>query len=497
MSTRRFVLAVSLLVLLSVAGVFAVLRPPPASGCPSFLGSPVVRNQLASTSFGAVTTFHLPSAGRWPNAIAVAPDGSVWFGEEAVPALAHFFATNGTLVEYTLPGAYPTNSSKGYGCSDKTDIWGVALWDGRVWATNSAQDRLVGLSPANDTFRVVPLAANDSLPYTLTPGPDGALWFTQISSGQIGTLFANGTVAEHSVQVTEHFNGTSAAVNLPGVPAQIVFANSSVGYYVDASPLISGPAVFVFNPEDFNPKPVGTGNLTLSDPDSISLGDGGVWLAQHSDSSLAFDNLENGGWTVYPTSSVGYIGTTLPYFVETNGSLVWFNEHFGNRMAVLDFPNKTLTEYSLSDPAASNMSQIDNALTFALGGGRAWFTESSEDSIGFVDASYQPSFAVSADGNSSLSIHRGQDSNLQVDLRGNSSSPLSIKFSDSSSQTLTDGNITMRADRGLIYSLAGNQSLNITINVGSSTPPGRYTLLVTATDGLVSRSAYVELSVLP
>ena len=49
-----------------------------------------------------------------------------------------------------------------------------------------------------------------------------------------------------------------------------------------------------------------------------------------------FDNLENGVWTVYPTSGVGYIGTTLPYFVETNGSLVWFNEHFGNRMAALD-----------------------------------------------------------------------------------------------------------------------------------------------------------------
>ena len=34
------------------------------------------------------------------HAVPVAPDGSVWFGEEAVPALAHFFVTNGTLVEF-------------------------------------------------------------------------------------------------------------------------------------------------------------------------------------------------------------------------------------------------------------------------------------------------------------------------------------------------------------------------------------------------------------
>ena len=181
---RRYALAISLLVLLSVAGVFALFRSAPSSGCPSFLSGPVVKSELASTTFGAVTTFSLPTPERWPNAIAVAPDGSVWFGEEAVPALAHLYA-NGTLVEYSFPGAYQATSSGTYDCADKTDIWGVAIWDGRVWATDSAQDRLVGLSPANGTFRAVSLPTADSLPYTLTPGPDDALWFTQISSGQI------------------------------------------------------------------------------------------------------------------------------------------------------------------------------------------------------------------------------------------------------------------------------------------------------------------------
>jgi len=493
----RYFLAISLLVLLSFAGVFAIFRSAPASGCPSFLGSPVVKSELASRSFGAVTTFALPAPERWPNGIAVSPDGSVWFAEEAVPALAHLYVTNRTLVEYSFPGTYPQKSTAGFGCADKTDIWGVALWDGRVWATDSAQNRLVGLSPANDTFKVVSLAASDSLPYTLTPGPDNALWFTQIQSGQIGTLFANGTVVEHSVQVSEHLNNNTASVNVPGVPAQIVFANSSIGYYVDASPLISGSAVFAFNPGHFSPQAVGAASLTLSDPDSISLGNGGIWLAQHGDSSLAFNSLENGSWTVYPTSSVGYIGTTLPYFVRTNGSLVWFNEHFGNRMAALDFSDRTLTEYSLSDPAASNMSQIDNALTFALGGGRAWFTESTSDAIGYVDASYRPAFSISAYGNSTLSIQRGGSSSLQVGLRGNSSSPISIQFSDSGSAAQVGTNIMMQTDKSEIGSFAGNQSVSVTVDVALGTAPGRYTLLITATDGLISQSAYVEVSVLP
>ena len=493
---RRHALAISLLVLLSVAAVFAIFRSASASDCPSFLPSPVVKGELASRSFGAVTTFSLPAPGRWPNAIAAAPDGSVWFGEEAVPALAHLYQ-NGTLVEYSFPGTYQSSSPAAYDCADKTDIWGVALWDGRVWATDSAQNRLVGLSPTNDTFRVVALAANDSLPYTLTPGPEDTLWFTQISSGQVGTLFPNGTVAEHSVFVPEHLNGTTATVSVPGVPAQIAFANSSLGYYVDASPLISGSAVFEFNPQDFRPQAVEDGNQSLSDPDSISLGDGGVWLAQHGDSSLAFENLKSGNLTLYPTSSVGYIGTTLPYFVETNGSLVWFNEHFGNRMAVVDSSDQTLTEYSLSDPAAANMSQIDNALTFALGGGRAWFTESTSDAIGFVNASYRPSFSISANASSTLSIQRGSSSTVRVDLQGNSSSPISIQLLDSPSPSLAGGNITLQADKSELASLAGNQSLNVGVSVGSGAAPGRYTLLITATDGLISRSIYLELSVLP
>jgi hypothetical protein len=48
-----------------------------------------------------------------------------------------------------------------------------------------------------------------------------------------------------------------------------------------------------------------------------------------------------------------------------------------------------------------------------------------------VDSSYQPSFSVYSSGNSTLSVHRGESSSLRLDLRGNSSSPLSIKFSDS------------------------------------------------------------------
>ena len=129
--------------------------------------------------FGAVTKYLLPQ-NRSPNAITVAPDGSVWFGELGVPGVGHLYK-NGTLVEYRWPYTFPahSSSSKGTICSDWTDTWGIALWDGDVWGTNANSDSIVGLNPSTDSFQTIQLKSG-SFPYTLTVGPDNRLWFTQL-----------------------------------------------------------------------------------------------------------------------------------------------------------------------------------------------------------------------------------------------------------------------------------------------------------------------------
>ena len=68
--------------------------------CPAV--TPVKDQQLTGTTFDAVTEFTLPSPARGPNAVAVAPDGSVWFGENGLPGIGHLYP-NGTLTEYALP----------------------------------------------------------------------------------------------------------------------------------------------------------------------------------------------------------------------------------------------------------------------------------------------------------------------------------------------------------------------------------------------------------
>jgi streptogramin lyase len=159
---RRAVLASAIVLLIIVASVggfylYKQLNPAPSTPptCAAPLGgAKILRTQLApATTLGGVTEYALPTPLREPNAPTVAPDGSVWFTEQSVVALAHFYPGNRTLVEYAWPYNYTTPSNTDGVCGDKTSTWGVVLWDGKVWATDTSGNQLVALNPATSPRR--------------------------------------------------------------------------------------------------------------------------------------------------------------------------------------------------------------------------------------------------------------------------------------------------------------------------------------------------------
>ena len=481
-SRRRYIAAVVLAALIVGAAAYLFeLQQGPSCSQP-LGGNKVLKSQLSSVSFGAVTKFKLPSPDRNPNGVIVAPDGSVWFGEQTIPGVGHIFP-NGTLVEYAWPFSYPTQSGSGQGCSPKTEIWGITLWNGNVWAADTAGNQIVGLTPASDSFQTIKLRQNDSYPYSLTIDPENSLWFTELFASKIGRVDLNGTLHEYSLPGGNR-----------GVPSAIVFVNKTLGYYSDAGQAGAGNGgVYSFNPDHFSPELV-TGGRKLNLPTSLALSHGGVWLALHGSSQIAFYDFTQRAWKSYPTSTVTYVKTTLPYFIESNGSTIWFNEHYGNRMAMVDPDKSQLTEYSLSKPPATSGSDIDNALTFALGRGRAWFTEWTANYVGFVDMGYRPTFSVSVD-NSTLSLASGDTKSVTVTLSGQSPNPLALKFSDSESFTGTSKNINISTDQQSIPSLNGQERITVHIQAGTQLSAGPYTIAITGSDGLISRSTYIELSV--
>src|SRR5205814_8128900 len=90
-------------------------------------------------------------------------------------------AVEASLVEFVVPGAG----------SGPTDI--TSGPDGALWFTESVSDEIGRLTTAGGiTEFAVPGAG--SVPTGITAGPDGALWFTETLSNEIGRITTAGVI---------------------------------------------------------------------------------------------------------------------------------------------------------------------------------------------------------------------------------------------------------------------------------------------------------------
>jgi streptogramin lyase len=473
----------ALLVTAGFVGVY--LSRGGGNPCDPLGGNSVLKSQVSGQSFGAVTNFALPSPDRYPNAPTVAQDGSLWFAEETVPAFGHLFPQNGTLVEYAWPEPTATQTRIG-SCQFKTNAWGVAVWNGSVWGTDSEQNRLVALGLSDHTFRVITLPAGFASPYTLTASPDGSLWFTMLNSPpSLGRVSADGTASFYTLTNDSKF-----------IPSDLYFLNRTVAYFSGLQTGASGGALFQFNPSSpgtvLSVQQLGSG-FSLNSPTSVARVGDDLWLTQHGAASLARYNPIN-GWTVFPTSTVNYSYTTLPYFIKTDGQSIWFNEHIGNKIVHLDPARVTLTEFSEASPPVTNSSSIGNALTLALAGDKVWFAELTGNVVGFVDKAHPPAFSLTSS-SSSISVTAGGSAKVQLQVTDNSARPLAIQFSDSEGYTSIPQKLSMLPSPRSIASLSGTYQVNLTISAAANTAPGQYTVLATVGDGLLQQSVYLFVKV--
>jgi len=438
-----------------------------------------VKSQTSSVHFEAITRYSLPAPTRDPNAIMAARDGSVWFGEQGLPGIGHLFQ-NGTLLEYPWPTQYTPESTQGYSCSHKTRIGGLALWENKIWASDSVSNAIVSLDPSALIVQVIKLPHSDSYPYALTVGPEGSLWFTELRAFTIARIDRNGTIHEYK---------------LPRyvVPTEIAFVNSTLGYFTD--PGISGfGSLYSFNPSNFSFQRVG-GGVVLYGPDSLAATAKGIWVAAHGGSNLGFYDTRKAAWTFYPTSRSQISDLTLPTYVRINGTKVWFNEEFGDRMGVIDTTSNLMTEYSFSSPPPSNFTGIGDVQTMALSDDYVWFTESARNYVGYLDATYQPGFSIVAS-NSTISLRTGTRTNITLSILGRSSSPISLRFSDTETRTGLNENITLAASPSVVFPLDGSQQINLSIVVMGRPPPGNYMVAATITDGTTYRSTFIAVNIL-
>ena len=145
------------------------------------------------------TAFVLPDAASnpFPSAITVDSDGNLWFAE---PHLGKFNMLNPGTGKFAANGPYTLPASAG---NSKYAISGITSGpDGRIWFTASGIGQIGNFDPVAIVQSTSPLNLisvdntpnNKSFPYGIAPGPDGNLWFTEVSglangNGAIGVAY--------------------------------------------------------------------------------------------------------------------------------------------------------------------------------------------------------------------------------------------------------------------------------------------------------------------
>ena len=145
--------------------------------------------------------------------------------------------------------------------------------------------------------------------------------------------------------------------------------------------------------------------------------------------------------------SVNLYKNTLPYWIKTTkDNSIWTNEHVGNKIARFVPDNDTLIEYwiptqnihySVCDPInSSNQCGYSNVLQFDVSAGSSnnsagigsgvWFTEQSENKIGFIDLDKIIPISLSVNPKV-ISLRNSNNSTETIDISVNKSDP-SLNF---------------------------------------------------------------------
>jgi streptogramin lyase len=125
---------------------------------------------------GSVAEYPIPSGLPSIGALAVGPDGNIWFtdaGNNAIGRIAPTFAAS-SYVEYSLGASYA-----GLGAI-------AAGPDGAMWFLASQAPPFIGRISLDGGQNACPLPTASAGAWGLTLGPDGAMWFAETNANRIG-----------------------------------------------------------------------------------------------------------------------------------------------------------------------------------------------------------------------------------------------------------------------------------------------------------------------
>ena len=246
---------------------------------------------------------------------------------------------------------------------------------------------------------------------------------------------------------------------------------------------------------------------------------GNIWISDHGTSIFVKLNPLNGSLTKYVTSPISskiFAGEqvssqaySLPYWMKSGlDNSIIFNEHTGNKIGIFYPDNQTLVEYWI--PSQNNLfgqcppdlpensCGIGNILqiTNETNKQSIWFTEWSENKIGYVDTGVSLPFSINTIENEiRLSPGESKEIKLQID-----------SYVDSSLRPISSSSLTPSGNLGTSYGVFSENSIKLkngdskeisfVFTLSNDVAIGNYVLMVGAEDDAISISKAIHVKVI-
>ncbi|GIU71754.1 MAG: hypothetical protein KatS3mg003_1233 [Candidatus Nitrosocaldaceae archaeon] len=398
--------------------------------------------------------FPLPSNAR-SNIISIwslvfDKDGNLWFQDAGANSIWRFYINEQRFEQYIIP-----TLPEGFGTSYPINIVFV---NDKVWFSEIYGKKIGVLDPlkvkdkSSEGITEIEVASDLETLGPLSVDKDNNIWFTALTFPIKGELFK---LDPDTLEFTKY-----------DLPKNIA---SPVGIAIDDNNRLwindhGTSSIIIFDPVN---------NVTSSIVTSMPIKETSPYLYEEC---IATNNIEE----------CGGLRASLPYWNIIVDDKLWFNEHYGNALAVLDIDDLTLIEYIIPtmNPNYARCEGyepcgIANVLQFDIEGDKVWFTEWSEGKIGVLDASIDIPISLEID--EPITLIRG--SNTPVNIRINADEPLEaeMRVSATTSPFGTLRNLTASFDERIVkFEDKGSKDITLNILADPNLEASDYMLTITA-----------------
>jgi virginiamycin B lyase len=346
-----------------------------------------------------------------------------------------------------------------------------------VWFTDARTNSIGKLDIQNGTIQLIKIPTQNAGPMGIALAPDGkSVWFTEIMGDKIAQ------VDIESLKITEYPLAEDSGPALltfddNGILwVSLSFSNSVLRIDPQVLSSTSGPSSAM---TEFK---LSGGEDTFS-PFGIAVSGGKVYVSDHGSSRVVVTDTGFVNYISYWTSPSKEFPTTLPgeIIVDKEGD-VYFPQHGGNRISVIDNATGVMTEYEIPTGPLSTALFIT-----ASDDGKIWFTEWAANKIGYLDTNVKIPYDIEvAARDITLTDDESKSINISLKASGNniSSSPISLSEIEIGVIGMTDSGL-----QGLTYAsqpqrvnLSQNHQADAKVDLEAEegAAPGKYTLMVRA-----------------